>query len=57
MKDVNTLAIGTTPIPSSIILIQSSSVQGKVPYVYNGKDFIGSKHVQNVYKSDIQIST
>lgn len=53
LRDVNTLAIGTIPLPSAVFLNQHSQIHGSVPYVYNSDDFIGSKQVvQHIFRAE-----
>lgn len=45
LQHVNTLAVCNIPLPTSLVLNQSSRVKGAAPYVYNTDAFVGSKQI------------
>ncbi|XP_055716267.1 polynucleotide 5'-hydroxyl-kinase NOL9 [Phlebotomus papatasi] len=45
LNQVNSLAVCAITLPPQLILNQSSSVQGELPYVYNTDEAIGSRNV------------
>lgn len=57
LQHVNTLALCSIPLPTSILINQSTKVTGCVPYAYSSDNFIGSKQIVPIsYRPDKQTS-
>lgn len=57
LQHVNTLAICSIPLPTSVLINQSTKIAGCVPYAYSSDNFIGSKQIVPIsYRPDKQMS-
>ncbi|KAG4078310.1 hypothetical protein HA402_013020 [Bradysia odoriphaga] len=57
LRHVNALAICSIPLPTSILISQSTKITGMVPYAYSSDNFIGSKQIVPItYRPDKQMS-
>lgn len=57
LRHVNLLAICSIPLPTSILISQSTKITGTVPFAYSSDNFIGSKQIVPItYRPDKQLS-
>lgn len=57
LQYVNALAICSIPLPTAILINQSSKITGGVPYVCSSDNFIGSKQIVPItYRPDKQLT-